>query len=250
MTAFWLFSGAGCSTRSGSPRWPKSSAHDHPTQWCPWGLDLLQEWAEAGRPSLALLVHHCGRCSVAPNSGVLAGGLPRPYSLSNHPYPVLQYVDGTLILCKADHVAAACLRKMLEDFADATGLAINFHKSCFVPMHITPDSAGDMAALLGCPISSFPQPYLGLPLSPTKLPASPFAPLIQSFDRCLSGWHASLLSSRGRLVLCNAVLNNLATYYMCSYLLPWGVLESIDKRRRAFFWTRKDSCSGARCLIA
>jgi hypothetical protein len=37
---------------------------------------------------------------------------------------------------------------------------------------------------------------------------------------------------------------------MCSYLLPQGVLESIDKRRRAFFWTGKDSCSGARCLIA
>jgi hypothetical protein len=46
------------------------------------------------------------------------------------------------------------------------------------------------------------------------------------------------------------MLNNLATYYMCSYLLPRGVIESIDKRHRAFFWTGKDSCSGARCLIA
>jgi hypothetical protein len=46
------------------------------------------------------------------------------------------------------------------------------------------------------------------------------------------------------------VLNNLATYSMCSYLLPVGVVESIDKRRQAFFWTGKDSCSGARCLIA
>jgi hypothetical protein len=107
-----------------------------------------------------------------------------------------------------------------------------------------------MASSLGCPISSFPQPYLGLPLSPTKLPISAYAPLILSFDRRLSGWRALLLSSGGRLVLCNAVLNNLATYYMCSFLLPQGVLESIDKRRRAFFWTGKDSCSGARCLIA
>ncbi|CAM0876592.1 unnamed protein product [Alopecurus aequalis] len=59
-----------------------------------------------------------------------------------------------------------------------------------------------------------------------------------------------LLSSGGRRVLCNAVLTNLATYYMSSFLLPQGVLESIDKRRRAFFWTGSDTCSGARCLIA
>jgi hypothetical protein len=35
-------------------------------------------------------------------------------------------------------------------------------------MHISPDNAQSMAAVLGCPISSFPQPYLGLPLSPHK----------------------------------------------------------------------------------
>jgi hypothetical protein len=116
-------------------------------------------------------------------------------------------------------------------------------------MNVDPASAASMSAELGCPISTFPQPYLGLPLSPTKLPVSAYAPLIQSFDRRLSAWRAQLLSSGGRLVLCNAVLNNLATYYMCSFLLPRGVLECIDKRRRAFFWTGKDSCSGARCLI-
>ena len=107
-----------------------------------------------------------------------------------------------------------------------------------------------MASILGCPISSFPQPYLGLPLSPTKLPISAYDPLIRSFDRYLSGWRALLLSSGGRLVLCNAVLNNLATYFMCSYFLPPGVIEQIDRRRRSFFWTGKDTCSGARCLIA
>jgi hypothetical protein len=37
---------------------------------------------------------------------------------------------------------------------------------------------------------------------------------------------------------------------MCSFLLPPGVIDAIDKRRRAFFWTGKDTCSGVRCLIA
>ncbi|KAK1663944.1 hypothetical protein QYE76_052103 [Lolium multiflorum] len=151
---------------------------------------------------------------------------------------------------RADPSAASCLRDVLEDFAATTGLAINIHKSCFIPRHVSTADECQMAATLGCPVSSFPQPYLGLPLSPTKLPISAYAPLILSFDRRLSGWQALLLSSGGRLVLCNVVLNNLASYYMRSYLLPQGVLESIDKRCRAFFWMGKDSCSGARYLIA
>jgi hypothetical protein len=178
-----------------------------------------------------------------------AGELCHPLSASV-PCPVLQYADDTLIICKAEASAASRLRTILDNFADATGLAINYHKSCLIPMFVDPSDERLMAEALGCSISSFPQPYLGLPLSPTKLPISAYAPLIMSFDRRLSGWQALLLSSGGRLVLCNAVLNNLASYYMCSYLLPQGVLESIDKRRRAFFWTGKDSCSGARCLIA
>lgn len=57
---------------------------------------------------------------------------------------------------------------------------------------------------------------LSLPLSPTKLTSSAFAPLITRFDLCLLGWRALLLSSGGCLVLCNVVLNNLPTYFMCS----------------------------------
>jgi hypothetical protein len=76
----------------------------------------------------------------------------------------------------------------------ATGLAINFRKSCMIPMHVSPGVASAMAASLGCAISTFPQPYLGFLLSLTKLPSSTFAPLIQSFDRRLSGWRAHLLS--------------------------------------------------------
>jgi hypothetical protein len=48
-------------------------------------------------------------------------------------------------------------------------------------MHVPPDDETCIASTLGCPISSFPQPYLGLPLSPTKLPISAYAPLILSF---------------------------------------------------------------------
>jgi hypothetical protein len=72
------------------------------------------------------------------------------------PCPVLQYADDTLILCQADTSAVCHLKRVLDDFATSTGLSINFHKSCFIPMHVSPDNAQSMAAVLGCPISSFP----------------------------------------------------------------------------------------------
>jgi hypothetical protein len=72
------------------------------------------------------------------------------------PCPVLQYADDTLILCKADPAAVSHLKRVLDDFASATGLEINFHKSCFIPMHVPPEDASAMASTLGCPISSFP----------------------------------------------------------------------------------------------
>ena len=101
------------------------------------------------------------------------------------------------------------LKTILDAFSAATGLAINFHESTFVPLHISPTVSEDMASILGCPVSCLPQTYLGLPLSPRKLRVADYKPLLDSFDRYLSGWKAKLLSTGGWLVLVNAVLGGL-----------------------------------------
>lgn len=117
-------------------------------------------------------------------------------------------------------------------------------------MHIEDDVASTMADALGCSISSFPQPYLGLPLSPHKLKVSDYQPLISSFDRYLSVWKSKLLSSSGRIVLANAVLGSLPIHYMLAILLPKTMREMIDNRWHAFLWSGGDKCHGSQCLIA
>ena len=166
------------------------------------------------------------------------------------PCPVLQYADDTLILMRGDVPSMTFLKSLLDDFSAATGLEINFHKSTFVPLHINSETVVAMAAVLGCAVSSFPQTYLGLPLSPHKLKVADYHPLIASFDRYLSGWKARLLSTGGRLTLVNAVLGSLPVYYMSSLLLPKTVIEAIDARRRAFLWTGEEKAHGSRCLLA
>ena len=166
------------------------------------------------------------------------------------PCPVLQYADDTLILSKGNVHSMTVLKTILDNFSLATGLTINFHKSTFVPMNVDDQTATAMATTLGCALSTFPQTYLGLPLSPHKLRASDFQPLLTSFDQYLAGWKARLLSTGCCIVLVNAVLGSLPIYFMSSTLLPKTVRELLDAKRRAFFWTGEDKCTGANCLIA
>ena len=48
------------------------------------------------------------------------------------------------------------LKKILDNFSLATGHAINFHKSTFVPLNVDTHTATAMADELGCSLSSFP----------------------------------------------------------------------------------------------
>ena len=51
-------------------------------------------------------------------------------------------------------------------------------------------------------------------------------------------------------MLVNAVLGSLPIYYMSSTLVPKTVRDLLDAKRRAFFWTGEEKCSGANCLVA
>ena len=100
------------------------------------------------------------------------------------PCPVLQYVDDTLIILQGDLGQLTYLKAILDTFSSFSGLQINFDKSTFVPINLSEVLAKQMAALLGCQVSSFPKPYLGLPLTPTKIRFSDLAPsLCKQFSR-------------------------------------------------------------------
>jgi hypothetical protein len=85
------------------------------------------------------------------------------------PCTVLQYANDTLIIIRAIPEHVANLKAVLDSFSAATGLVINFHKSTFVPIKTDKTIALSMAHAFGCPVSSFPQTYLGLPSLPISL---------------------------------------------------------------------------------
>jgi hypothetical protein len=68
---------------------------------------------------------------------------------------VLQYADDTLIIFKAGVAAATRVKLILDQFAHATGLVINFTKSTMVPMHVDQEMVAEMQAVLGCHVDTW-----------------------------------------------------------------------------------------------
>lgn len=99
-------------------------------------------------------------------------------------------------------------------------------------------------------MASFPQPYLGLPLSTFKLKVSDFLPYIARTDKYLAGWRGHLLNEMGRATLVTSVLTSQSVYAMCSLRLFKSTTDSLVAKQRAFLWTGENKCTGGQCKVA
>nr|XP_040251533.1 uncharacterized protein LOC120968669 [Aegilops tauschii subsp. strangulata] len=84
------------------------------------------------------------------------GGMHHPLVDDASPL-VLQYADDTIIIMRAELGAVQCLKGVLDDFAAATELVINFSKSTVVPVHVPDGELLELVQVMGCAVGSFPQ---------------------------------------------------------------------------------------------
>lgn len=159
------------------------------------------------------------------------GVLSQPIPQQDSKFPIIQYADDTLIIMKACQKEIFSLKGILESFAVSTGLSINFHKSCMIPINIAEEKSEIPAKTFGCTIGTLPFTYRGLPIGTTKPKIVDFAPLIDRVERRLPAI-TMFLNQGQRLTLVNSVLSSLPTFYMCTLKLPKKVIEHIDRRRR------------------
>lgn len=83
-------------------------------------------------------------------------GLIKHPLVAYSPVATLQYADDTLIICQADPAQLLLLKSLLDDFAAATGLSINFSKSTLVTLHTSGEDSQAMANILQCKLDGFP----------------------------------------------------------------------------------------------
>jgi hypothetical protein len=101
----------------------------------------------------------------ARRDSLLSLPLPLP---NDEDFPILHYVDDTLIFMEGDVTQLLHLKDILLSFAESTGLQVNFEKSFMVPINVPHDKLDTLAKTLGCSKGSLPFTYLGLPLSISK----------------------------------------------------------------------------------
>jgi hypothetical protein len=164
--------------------------------------------------------------------------------------PVIQYADDTLIVFQGEPQQARILKEILEAFSLTTRLMIIFDKSTLVPINLDNEDQMQISDILGCPITTFPQTYLGIPLSDSKSPRWALYPLLHSLDKKVDSLSLSRATSGGCLTLSKSIIFALPSHLLACIKAPIWFYQEIDKRRCAYFWPGQKTTTGARCKIA
>ena len=107
-------------------------------------------------------------------------------SYENAQYPIIQYVDDTILIMKASQRELFTLKGLLESFAQSTGLRVNYMKSCLIPLNLSHDKARQLAGVFGCKLETLPFTYHGLPLGTTKPRVEHFGFIMNKVERRLT----------------------------------------------------------------
>ena len=184
------------------------------------------------------------------NSAMQAHLIESPIVSNSCPdFPIIQYADDTLLIMPASRIQLDHVKTLLHHFAEYTGLKVNYNKSFLIPINVPDERIQHLTSTLQCQLGSFPFIYLGLPTGIHKPRIEHFLNMMKRIDKRLTGC-STMLSYDGRLMLIKSILSALPTFYMCSLLLPAGVISQINKYLRAFFWRKYGSDSGGAPLIA
>jgi hypothetical protein len=178
-----------------------------------------------------------------------SGTLHAPLNIPNTDFPIVQYADDTLLILQACPIQLAALKILLEDFSLATGLRVNYAKSCLVSVNISDESLHSLAQSFGCATGSLPFTYLGLPLGITKPTVQDLSPLVSLVERRLNA-SARFLGYGGRLEFVRSVLSSLPSFFMCSLKVQKTILNICNRAQRHCLWAKEEDSSSVNALVA
>jgi hypothetical protein len=92
------------------------------------------------------------------------------------PISILQYADDTLCIGEATVENLWVIKSVLRGFEMASGLKVNFSKSCIMGVNVSNDFLNLASGFLNCRIGQVPFIYLGLPVGANPRLASTWRP--------------------------------------------------------------------------
>jgi hypothetical protein len=173
------------------------------------------------------------------NRALALGLVSLPIACPSCPdFPVIQYADDTLVICKADATQLFCLKALLQSFATSTRLKVNYSKSNMIPINVNEQRLQHFALTLNCQTGNLSFTYLGLPLELTKPSIEHFLPMVQRVQKRLCGI-ANFLNYGGRLLMVKSILAYLPIFFMCCLDIPVTIKEQVQKYMRHCLWRKK-----------
>ncbi|KAK0583049.1 hypothetical protein LWI29_032852 [Acer saccharum] len=148
----------------------------------------------------------------------------------------LQFADDTMLFLQPKEEYLVNARRILSCFKVASGLKINFSKSCVVKIGLGGSREVNWAALFRCASGTLPITYLGLPLGGRPCSKLFWNDLVCRMENWMDPWKKLFLNKGGRLVLIKAVMASIPIYFMSIFKVPVGVASRIEKLQRSFFW--------------
>lgn len=150
--------------------------------------------------------------------------------------PVLQFVDDTLLMGEASLQNVFSFKCILRCYELASGLKVNFLKSCCVGIGVPVEEVQMFASILNCKIAYTRFTYLGLPIGENPRRTNLWQPMLNKLRKKRTSWKQKSLSFGGRLYLLNSILSAFPLFFLSFFRIPKGVLKEARKIMRNFLW--------------
>lgn len=166
------------------------------------------------------------------NRGVFMG-----YSVNeNISFPILQFADGTILLCEATWANLWATKMIFRTFEMVSGLRVNFFKNSLFGINIEDHFLNCASEFLSCCIGALPFKFLGIPVAANPRRCSTWEPIVIALKKKLQCWKGRFLSIGGRVSLIDSILNSLLLYLLSFYRASRKVVKTLQAIQRRFLW--------------
>jgi len=148
----------------------------------------------------------------------------------------LQYADDTLCIGEPTVDNLWLLKAVLRGFEMASGLKVNYHKSSLIGVNVQRDFMEAACKFLHYREGVVPLKYLGLQVGANSIKVSTWVPMLDQLKKRLNSWGNKYVSSGGRIVLLNSVLNAIPIFYLSFLKIPAKVLKLVIRIQKEFLW--------------
>eukprot|EP00253_Pinus_taeda_P036581 PITA_36581 len=159
---------------------------------------------------------------------------------NNLPLTHQQFVDDIMLFGEPTVREVRQLRRILDLFAEASGLEINKDKSCIFIFNTVDQVKSHLIRILGFKKRELPTKYLGNVLDYTSKRVKNWQGVLDKLSNKVANWAFRVLNIAGRIVLAKSVLQAIPIYPLSIMAAPVGVCAKIREIIRKFIWSESD----------